>query len=189
MKRSIKNFSADGAAVLLGINKLLKLKLSIEELCEIAEPIGSDIPFCIRQIASRVEGKGNTITPLKMKKKYGCLILCPKRGLSTKEVYQKYDEVGTKDHADIEGIIRALENDNFDDLVKTMGNELYEAAKTIYPRLETLKKEMNKVGLDNVLMSGSGSCLFALSRDKKLLKRAYGELVAKGYKVILTSTK
>ena len=62
--------SADGAAVLIGLNKLLKLKLSTAELCEIGMKIGSDIPFSIRNAPMRVQGKGNILTPVKMKKSY-----------------------------------------------------------------------------------------------------------------------
>lgn len=181
--------SADGAAVLLGINKLLKLKLSIDELCEIAEPIGSDIPFCIRNIASRVEGKGNEITPIKIKKPLECLILFPKKSLSTKDVYQKYDQVGSSTTADIEGIISCLENDDLEGLNKAMGNELFDAAASIYPKMNDLVKIMKNEGLDNVMMSGSGSAIFALSHDKKLLKKAFANLSSKGYYVVLTKTK
>lgn len=181
--------SADGAAVLLGINKLLKLKLSIEELCEIGKKVGSDIPCCLQNIAARIEGKGEIITPIKRKKHFGVLILFPKKSLSTKEVYQKYDQIGSSSQADIEGIIESLEKDNLEKLYSSMGNQLEDAAKAIYPQLSEMKKVILNQGFDNVLMTGSGSAIFTLSRDKKLLKKAYANLSEKGYFVLLTKTK
>ena len=181
--------SADGAAVLIGINKLLKLKLSLDELCQIGLKVGSDIPFCLRNIASRVQGKGNILTPLKQKKKHEVLIVFPKQGLSTKDVYINYDKVGSTSFADIEGIINALEKDDLVLLKKSMANQLEDSAADLYPGLLQIKKEMISEGLDNVVMSGSGSSLFSISSDKKLIRKVYANLISKGYNVVLTKTK
>ena len=181
--------SADGAAVLIGINKLLKLKLSLDELCQIGLKVGSDIPFCLRNIASRVQGKGNILTPIKQKKKHEVLIVFPKQGLSTKDVYINYDKVGSTSFADIEGIINALEKDDLVLLKKSMANQLEDSAADLYPGLLQIKKEMISEGLDNVVMSGSGSSLFSISSDKKLIRKVYANLISKGYNVVLTKTK
>lgn len=181
--------SADGAAVLVGINKLLKLKLSLDELCQIGLKVGSDIPFCLRNIASRVQGKGNILTPIKQKKKHEVLIVFPKQGLSTKDVYINYDKVGSTSFADIEGIINALEKDDLVLLKKSMANQLEDSAADLYPGLLPIKKEMMSEGLDNVVMSGSGSSLFSISSDKKLIRKVYANLISKGYNVVLTKTK
>ena len=161
--------SADGAAVLIGINKLLKLKLSLDELCQIGLKVGSDIPFCLRNIASRVQGKGNILTPIKQKKKHEVLIVFPKQGLSTKDVYINYDKVGSTSFADIEGIINALEKDDLVLLKKSMANQLEDSAADLYPGLLPIKKEMMSEGLDNVVMSGSGSSLFSISSESWLM--------------------
>ena len=42
--------SADAAAVIVGLNKLLDLKLSKGQLIEIGHGIGSDVPFCIEAV-------------------------------------------------------------------------------------------------------------------------------------------
>ena len=46
-----------------------------------------------------------------------------------------------------------------------MGNQLEDAAESLYPDLVNIKKEMLESGLDNVLMTGSGSALFSISSD------------------------
>ena len=180
--------SADGAAVLIGLNKLLKLKLSTAELCEIGMKIGSDIPFSIRNTPMRVQGKGNILTPVKMKKSYNILILSPKKGLSTKEVYTKYDEVGASPSSNIEGLIEALATDNEKLMHESLGNQLEKAAIEIYPELVQIKQSMENEGLKPSMMTGSGSTLFYISNNLKLLKKAYNTLKEKGFNVVLTKT-
>lgn len=180
--------SADGAAVLIGLNKLLKLKLSTAELCEIGMKIGSDIPFSIRNAPMRVQGKGNILTPVKMKKSYNILILSPKKGLSTKEVYTKYDEVGASPSSNIEGLIEALATDNEKLMHESLGNQLEKAAIEIYPELVRIKQSMENEGLKPSMMTGSGSTLFYISNNLKLMKKAYTTLKEKGFNVVLTKT-
>ena len=180
--------SADGAAVLIGLNKLLKLKLSTAELCEIGMKIGSDIPFSIRNSPMRVQGKGNILTPVKMKKSYNILILSPKKGLSTKEVYTKYDEVGASPCSNIEGLIEALATDNEKLMHESLGNQLEKAAIEIYPELVQIKQSMENEGLKPSMMTGSGSTLFYISNNLKLMKKAYNTLKEKGFNVVLTKT-
>ena len=180
--------SADGAAVLIGLNKLLKLKLSTAELCEIGMKIGSDIPFSIRNTPMRVQGKGNILTPVKMKKSYNILILSPKKGLSTKEVYTKYDEVGASPCSNIEGLIEALATDNEKLMHESLGNQLEKAAIEIYPELVQIKQSMENEGLKPSMMTGSGSTLFYISNNLKLMKKAYNTLKEKGFNVVLTKT-
>ena len=70
-----------------------------------------------------------------------------------------------------------------------MANQLEDSASSLFPGLLDIKKEMFSEGLDNVVMSGSGSSLFSISSDKKLMKKVYNSLTSKGYNVVLTKTK
>ena len=180
--------SADGAAVLIGLNKLLKLNLSVEEMCRIGMKIGSDMPFCIKRIASRVQGKGDIITPIKMKKNYMVLIVSPKKGLSTREVYKKYDEVGSSATCDITSLIEGLSKDDIKLIQSSSANQLEEAALAIYPGLKEVKEAMENEGLKPTRMTGSGSTLFYISNDSKLMKKAYNTLIEKGFNAVLTKT-
>ena len=150
--------------------------------------IGSDIPFNIRNQAMRVQGKGDILTPIKMKKSYSVLILSPKKGLSTREVYLKYDEVGASPAGNIEGLIEGLAKDDEKLIHESLGNQLEKAAMTIYPELQQVKQSMENEGLKPTMMTGSGSTLFYISNNMKLMKKAYSTLKEKGFNVILTKT-
>ena len=56
--------SADAAAVLRGLNALLSLGLSREELAEVGARVGSDVPYCVRGGTALAEGRGERLTPL-----------------------------------------------------------------------------------------------------------------------------
>jgi 4-diphosphocytidyl-2-C-methyl-D-erythritol kinase len=61
--------------VLLALNELFEAQLSREALTEIAEPIGSDIPFFLFQSAALCKGHGEMVSPLKLKRQFSILLL------------------------------------------------------------------------------------------------------------------
>ena len=56
--------SSDAAAALMGLNKLWKLKLSIDSLTELAAALGSDVPYFIHGGTALAEGRGERIIQL-----------------------------------------------------------------------------------------------------------------------------
>ena len=56
------------------------------------------------------------------------------------------------------------------------------------PEIQKVKDELKKAGFKLVLMSGSGSSVFALTTDKKFALAKYHEFERKGYEVYLTRT-
>ena len=56
--------SADAAAVLRGLNRLWRLGLSDEQLCEVGARVGSDVPFCVLGGAALVTGRGEHVQTL-----------------------------------------------------------------------------------------------------------------------------
>ena len=173
--------SSNAAATLRGINKMLNLNKSKEELASLGMKIGSDVGYCVYSLPSLVEGKGEKITSFKFLDNYYVLLVKPSYGLSTKEVYTLYDEYSLNhkvEHSSLQEIQKALQNNEEELLKKNLINNLEISAFEIAPSLKLLKEEIIKEGLDKVLMTGSGSTIFALSKDKdKLLK------IAKKYEV------
>lgn len=53
--------SSDAAAALRGLNRLWQLNLSLEELAELGETLGSDVPFCIYNKTAYATGRGEAI--------------------------------------------------------------------------------------------------------------------------------
>ncbi len=180
--------SSDGATVLLGLNKLFKLHLSMDELCSLGAKIGSDVPLCLKGTPARVTSKGEKIEKIKVKKPFYCLLLKPNVGLSTKDVYQKYDECNFKKEFDIDELIEGLAHDDFEKIECNMGNDLEDPAFELSKEVEKVKNLLVDSKLPLTLMTGSGSCVYSLSHDYKKLEHIEDELKKLGYNVYLTKT-
>ena len=82
--------SSDAASTLLGLNKLWSLNLSTGDLCNIAEQLGSDVPFFLYGPIASSHGRGEKITPCKIKKTTNLLIVKPPFPVSTAWAYGEY---------------------------------------------------------------------------------------------------
>lgn len=164
--------SSNCAATLKGINKMCKLNLSNQELAEIGFKLGSDVPYFICSKPARVRGAGEIVEPIEVKNDYHALIVKPKEGLSTKIVYENCDTFDLKKY-DVDKVILALKTGDDEMLAKEIGNALEDVSISLLPEVKKIKEEMKGLGLKIVLMSGSGSSVFALSTDKKAIKNAY----------------
>ncbi|MCR5348724.1 MAG: 4-(cytidine 5'-diphospho)-2-C-methyl-D-erythritol kinase [Bacilli bacterium] len=179
--------SSNAASVLLALNKMLKLGLTPEQLCEIALPLGSDIPFFIMGHPALAEGIGEKLTPIHPKKSYHCLLVKPEKGLSTKDVYSCVDEFD-RVNVNIEGVILGVETGDDQKIAECFGNDLYPASCSLLPEVGKVVGQLQADGFPLSAMSGSGSCCFALSTDLKKIKSEEKKLMKQGYDVILTKT-
>lgn len=180
--------SSNAAVVLIALNHILKLGLSTEELCEIALPLGSDIPFFIKGQPALAEGIGGDLTAIKPKRSYQCLLVKPEAGLSTKDVYLKCDEF-ERLPIDVDAVVRGLEEGDEELIAKSFGNDLFPASCALLPEVKDIVDTLRKDGFPLSAMSGSGSCCFALSLDNKKIKAEERKLSKLGYDVIVTATK
>lgn len=180
--------SADAAAIIKALaNYMPKEQATDEKLNEIGYSIGSDVPFCLLDKPARVRGKGEIIQPIKVAYPYYVLIVKPKVGLATKTVYESFDTI-TEDirHPDIDRLIKALENDDEEEMKKSMFNVLSVPAIRALPLISDLLEEMEMMNLPLNGMSGTGSACFALSKDKKHLERAANVFAKEGHDTYLT---
>jgi len=168
--------SSNAAATMKVTNTFLKLNIPQEELLELSKPIGSDVPFFIECKPARCKGKGEKLETITVKNDYHVLIVKPEDGCSTKEVYAKFDEHPHYNAADINNVIKALEEGDDDLLEKSMGNSLQAVASELVPEIKVIIDKLKAKGLRLVMMTGSGSSVFALSADKKLMKRIAKEI-------------
>lgn len=142
--------SSDAAAVLAGLNQLLSLGRSVEELKTIGITLGADVPFFLGPSPAWVEGIGERIAPLDVPVPAAFLILVPTFRCPTPDVYRAFDDLGLpiSPSAPPEGAA-AFEND------------LWPAAVHLYPQLASLRARLAEVAPLGVGMTGSGSALFA----------------------------
>ena len=170
MQAGLGGGSSNAAFTLRAINQILKLGASDEELIEIATPLGADIPFFIKCQPSRCGGIGEKIQPIEIKNNYHVLIVKPNEGVSTKECFKIADNKPYPE-VDVDKVVEALRTGDDDMLAEYMGNSLQPSAIELVPEIQTIIDYLKEQGLKLVMMSGSGSSVFALSTDKSILKR------------------
>jgi 4-diphosphocytidyl-2-C-methyl-D-erythritol kinase len=149
--------SSDAASVLLALNELFDVKLSREELVEMAEPIGSDVPFFVFQSAALCKSYGEMVAPMKLKRQFSILLLKPAFAVSTGWAYSRW--LGSRE---IPGI--RYEAQEFADQKFVNDLERPVFAKFIFlAQMKMWLLSQSEVG--TALMSGSGSTMFAVMRE------------------------
>ncbi len=179
--------SANAAASLKYFLRFGKVKLSEEETLKLALKLGADVPFLMKNVPAHVEGVGEKVTPIKIKKQYFVVVIKPKQGLSTKVVFEESDKT-EMEHGNVQDVIKALETGNDTLLGKSVFNSLEKVSMKLCPEVFKIKEMMKKDGFKIVLMTGSGSCVFAMTTNYTLALSKYLKYEHKGYEVYLTKT-
>ena len=189
MSAGLGGGSADAAAVFNAITKMCKIPLSYEEIIKVTKTIGGDVPFCIFNRPARCKGIGEELEFFAMKRKYHVLLIKPKQGVITKEAYNGFDDLTIKPElSNIDALIEALKNDDQEVMAKEMKNGLQEIAIKLVPEIQSVIDTLKNEGLNMVMMSGSGSTVFALSQDRNIIQRAAAKFDKNNYKVVITKT-
>ena len=186
MKAGLGGGSSNAAFTLKAISECKKLNLSDEEINKIAVKIGADVPFFVKNKPARCKGIGEVVEPITVKNDYYVLLVKPEAGCSTKEVYHATDKVKNWPHGGVDEVVKALETGDDELLAKSIFNVLEQPSISLVPEIAVIKDEMKNLGLKIAMMTGSGSAVFALSTDKKLIKSAYRYFEEKYRNVILT---
>ena len=186
MQAGLGGGTSDAGSTLRILKKLYKLDLSKEDEREICVQVGADVLFNYYNKPAVVSGIGDYVEPFDMKKEYNVLIVKPRLGVSTKLAYEKLD-MNICDHPNIEKLKQALING--DDINGLLGNSLEQPALLLNKDIETIQNILIENGASNVLMSGSGSSVFAISEDFNEIEKL-AEIVKKStYYVRITKTK
>ncbi len=164
--------SADAAATLRGLNKLWKLELPLEDLAKIGSEFGADIPFCVFNKLCIARGKGEDLFFLDKKVNCPILIVNPNIRISTKEVFERFEESDVQIRK-INDMTAGIYNRNAELICRELYNSLEKVAFEMEPIIREIKNKMIDIGLQGALMSGSGSTVFGISKDKAKLKKAY----------------
>lgn len=152
--------SADGAAVLTGLNRLLGTGYSEDTLCDIGVKLGADVPFCIVGGTKICRGIGEIMSPAPALE--DCFIVIGKggMGISTKEAYRKIDSLSVRSAADISPYDGSIGS------VKRIGGNVFEEV-TESGDIATVKEILLQHRAGYAAMSGSGSAAFGLFGDKR----------------------
>jgi 4-diphosphocytidyl-2-C-methyl-D-erythritol kinase len=154
IKSGLGGGSADAAAVIFALNKLLKTNFTEPELIEISAQVGSDVSLCLVGGTLRVRGMGEKITHIHPLPPCYILIAVPQFGLSTKEMYDIYDSQsllsGKKAASNCNSLQKSIESGNIESILVNIFNDFEKITRPNFKRMH---------------VTGSGSAEFIISES------------------------
>ena len=171
--------SSDCAGVLMALNKLYDLRIPARELEGMAVRLGADVPFFLEGGLCRVRGIGECVKRLQCSFSYPLLIVHCGSGLSTPEVYKRFDAMSDGCSAvpvlSTEEVYDSLCSGSADRLKKLELNHLKAPAVSMLPEIDSVKRKMYDCGAEFSQMSGSGSAVYGVFETKEAAIKAAKE--------------
>lgn len=177
-KAGLAGGSSDGAATLIGLNEMFGTNLPTEELCAIAEKVGSDIPFCIVGGSALATGIGTEISKIDSNLNFWTVIVKPPVDVSTKEAYESIDKFKGSDLKNPAKLLDTLKQSDLKSLCENLFNRF---EKNIQEKeIEKIKKLLLANGSLGACMSGSGPSVYGIFESfesaklcEKVMKKYY----------------
>ncbi len=165
--------SSDAAAVLRGLNRVLRQPFRPAELMEMGLGVGADVPFFIFGQPALATGIGERLEAYRQLPSYRVLLIYPGVSVSTAEVYKNLDLGLTKCKKKLKDF--DLKRRPFDAAVH-LCNDLETVTLSRYPQVKAAREALDGRGALGISMSGSGSTVFALFDDNGTARRALQSL-------------
>lgn len=161
--------SADAAATLVALDALWGTALTRPELLGIAAGLGADVPFCLQGHTAVGVGRGDVLTAAMAQGEFHWVFALRAQGLSTPEVFRRFDERGSgvadlPEEADT-ALMAALRAGDAVRLGEALSNDLQPAALELAPDLAGTMDAARAAGALGVVVSGSGPTVAVLARS------------------------
>ncbi len=152
--------SSDAASVLMGMNELLHLSLTEQQLMETGTKLGADVPFFIFKKTALAEGIGDELTPLPDMPPCWILLVNPGVHVSTAWVYRSLQLTNKRKLNMLPEFFGSIE-----DVVSILSNDLEEVTIPAFPVIAEIKNRLIDMGAVGSMMSGSGPTVFGVFKS------------------------
>jgi 4-diphosphocytidyl-2-C-methyl-D-erythritol kinase len=158
--------SSDAAAVLKGLNQLLRTGFPAEELAAMGLQLGADVPLFIHDFpAAWATGIGERLEAAEPLRGCKALLVNPGIAVSTKWVYQQFSERIALTEAAAPFTLSSPLSRAWRHLPSELFNDFEAVTAARHSEISSLKKRLLAAGASKALMSGSGSTVFGLFAD------------------------
>lgn len=144
--------SADAAAALVAIRRLLEVDIDDVGLMALGAKLGSDVSFCLSGGAAIMRGRGEQLESVDVGGGLPFLVAIPPFRLATPTVYAAWDELGgphSSRRVPAPGLIATF--------VEELSNDLEPAAEHVEPRLRSFRDDLEAAARVPAILAGSGS--------------------------------
>ena len=168
-KAGLGGASADAAAIILATAKLWGVESQTDKLQEIASSIGADTPFFLYGKPMHLTGAGDI-----PHEQFPDLIDCPVclirpygDGITAERAYKEFDANPGRP-VDIKPMVEALRASDISQVSAHVTNHLDPVAQRIMPNLSEILAWMDRQpGVMSSMVTGSGSCMYAICNSQK----------------------
>lgn len=183
--------SGNGAVTLLALQRLWDVQVEPRDLFALAAKLGADAPFFLVGGTCLGVGRGDEVYPLADINEEFLLLVNPGIAVPTREVYADLPPELTKPKAVIkmplsfEAAYAAVARPGAPvPLINDLENPVFARR----PALVEVKRRLKQAGARGVLMSGSGSTVFAIFDSAEARARAEDDLSATGWRSLRART-
>ncbi|GAC1307086.1 MAG: 4-(cytidine 5'-diphospho)-2-C-methyl-D-erythritol kinase [Vulcanimicrobiaceae bacterium] len=185
--------SSDAAAVLRAAMAGELGAAEPRDWVEVALGLGSDVPFFLAGTGALVEGFGERVTALGALPRWWALVARPHASVATADAYRRLD-AARSDRATPSrpratsaslAAIEALQRGDFGALVASLVNDFHDVVLAAYPAVARADAALRDAGATHALLSGSGSCLFALFEDEARARAVASRVAADACEAVL----
>lgn len=166
--------SSDAAATILGLTRLLELKWSVEQMAEVGQQLGSDVPFFFVAPAACVTGRGEHVRPVQVTGERWIVLVNPGFPVATKWAYQQLAATRSSVRplsAAVQSLDQRSELD-WSEVVPLVENDFEAPVFAHHPVLAQIKGHLLSLGAEVALLSGSGATMFGVFRDQSTAQQA-----------------
>jgi 4-diphosphocytidyl-2-C-methyl-D-erythritol kinase len=173
--------SADAAAVLVGLNRLWRLRWPRVRLMEVAAALGMDVPFFLGRGAALATGRGEVLEPVEAGA-LAVVLVSPPFGLATAEVYARVTPSSWTDGSRARRMVEALRQRRPAPVAASLYNGLEAVVASAHPEIERMKAALLAAGALGAAMSGSGPTVFGMARSFEHARQIRARLTRRSWR-------
>lgn len=176
MQAGLGGGSSDVATFILMVNDYFNLNMTKKALNRIGKELGSDVIPCYYNRPVHVTATGYLVSEIVSNLDFYLVVVKPDLECNTGLMYRKLDKIKDREMPDRNGwLVQALYYKDLDLLCKNLFNSFEEVVDC-----KEIKKDLIDSGALGALLSGSGSSVFGVYKDKEAAIKA-NEVLNKKY--------
>ena len=154
--------SSNAATTLIGLNRLWRTGLDLDQLSELGRELGADVPVFVRGRTAWAEGIGEHLSPLELPEHW-YVVITPNCHVSTAEIFC---------HKDLTRDTLAITVAAF--LERGGKNDCQPLVETLFPQVRDAVEWLNHFG--RAQLTGTGACVFAPFDSKEAAQAVLAKL-------------
>ena len=165
--------SSDAAAALIALAFLWEIATSADDLGQVAEGLGSDVPFFLYGGTARATGRGSVVEPLEDLPEKHLVVIKPNESISTAKAYRTLNWAALTSSESKPILFRSQASDSSASIdLNSLHNDFEPMVFQLEPEIERAKVALLKSGAPAAMLSGSGSAVIGIFENQDAQERA-----------------